>query len=192
MTTDPADHAHPDEAALVAAAKDDPAAFGPLYEAYVDRIYRFAYRRTGNRAEAEDVTAQTFQQALAALPGYEWRGVPFGAWLFRIAGNVIARRGRQGSRELSVEDVAPYAGEAEAGDANPAELLERDAERSQLLAAVRRLPLDQQRAVVLKFSHGLTAREIGEAMGRSEGAVKQLVHRALQTLRLNLEEGERV
>ncbi len=97
-----------DEGALIAAAQNDPSAFGPLYERYVNQIYRYAYRRVGNHAEAEDVTSQTFQQALAALPGYEWRGVPFGAWLYRIAGNVIIRRGRSANREIAVEDVTTW------------------------------------------------------------------------------------
>ena len=178
------------EAALVAAAQLDPAAFAPLYEAYVDRVYRYAYRRVGNHADAEDVTAQTFQQALAALSAYEWRGLPFGAWLFRIAANVILQRTRGGKREFTVDDLTPYEDEAgvETEGDDPAAILERDAEDQELVAAVRRLPLDQQRALVLKFSRDMTAREIGASMGRSEGAVKQLVHRALRSLRSDLEE----
>lgn len=186
-SVDPAGHA--DEEALVAAAKRDPAAFGPLYERYVHRIYRYAYRRVGSHADAEDVTAQTFQQALAALPSYEWRGVPFGAWLYRIAGNVIARRGRVGGREITVEDMSryvPYEGDVEE---DPAEIVDRGASADDLLAAVQRLPIDQQRVLVLKFARGLKNREIGEVMGRSEGAIKQLVHRALLSLRASLEGG---
>jgi RNA polymerase sigma-70 factor, ECF subfamily len=177
-----------DEAELVAAAKRNPAEFGPLYERYVDQIYRFAYRRTGgNHAEAEDVTAQTFQQALAALPSYEWRGLPFGAWLYRIASNILHRRGRISSREMSVEDVALYArGEDFTGE-DPAELVGRSSEADELVEAIRQLPPDQQRALVLKFARGLKNREIGELLGRSEGAVKQLVHRAMLNLRTVLE-----
>src|SRR3712207_5367797 len=100
----------PDEGALVAAAQRDPRDFGPLYELYVDRIYRYAYRRVGTHHEAEDITAQTFQQALQALPNYQWRGLPFGAWLFRIAGNIINRRGRTSGREVAVEDVTVFSG----------------------------------------------------------------------------------
>ncbi len=187
MTIEHAEHTEgSDEAALVAAAQRDPAAFGPLYERYVDRIYRYVYRRVGNHAEAEDLTAQTFQQALAALPSYEWRGVPFGAWLYRIAANNIARRGRVGGREVTVEDIGAYLRDDAAED-DPAELIERAAGSGELLAALRALPLDQQRALVLKFARGLTNLEIGEALGRTEGAVKQLVHRAMVTLRAQLE-----
>lgn len=187
MTTESADHARLEtEAALVAAAQRDLAAFAPLYEAYVDRVYRYAFRRVGSHAEAEDVTAQTFQQALAALPGYQWRGAPFGAWLFRIAANVIAGRGRGAGREIAVEDVTAFA-EAEGVEEDPAARVEQQAAGGELLAAIRRLPLDQQRALVLKFSWGLSAREIGEQLGRSEGAAKQLVHRGLRALRADLE-----
>jgi len=176
----------PDEAALVAAAQRDPRAFGPLYELYVDRIYRYAYRRVGTHHEAEDITAQTFQQALAALPQYEWRGLPFGAWLFRIAGNIVNRRGRTGGREVPVEDVTVFSGFEETDD-DPADEVWRAEEAGELVQLVRSLPPDQQRVLVLKFSHGLKNREIGDLLGRSEGAIKQLVHRALVSLRTRME-----
>jgi RNA polymerase sigma-70 factor, ECF subfamily len=176
-----------DEAELVAAAQRDPAEFGPLYERYVDQIYRFAYRRTGSHADAEDVTAQTFQQALAALPSYEWRGLPFGAWLYRIASNVINRRGRTSSREVTVEDVSIYSRFDDFADEDPADAVSRSSDADELINAIRTLPIDQQRALILKFSRGMKNREIGEALGRSEGAVKQLIHRAMVNLRATLE-----
>jgi RNA polymerase sigma-70 factor (ECF subfamily) len=175
-----------DEGALVAAAKRDPREFGPLYELYVDRIYRFAYRRVGTHHEAEDITAQTFQQALQALPAYEWRGLPFGAWLFRIAGNIINRRGRTSGREVAVEDVTVFSGYEEADD-DPADLAWRSEQAGELAEKIGHLPPDQQRVLVLKFSHGMKNREIGDLMGRSEGAIKQLVHRALVSLRASIE-----
>lgn len=175
-----------DEGSLVAAAKRDPREFGPLYELYVDRIYRFAYRRVGTHHEAEDITAQTFQQALQALPAYEWRGLPFGAWLFRIAGNIINRRGRTSGREVAVEDVTVFSGYEETDD-DPADHVWRSEQAGELAEKIGRLPPDQQRVLVLKFSHGLKNREIGDLMGRSEGAIKQLVHRALVSLRASME-----
>lgn len=175
----------PDEAALVADAQRDPRNFGPLYELYVDRIYRYAYRRVGTHHDAEDVTAQTFQQALQALPKYEWRGLPFGAWLFRIAGNIINRRGRTGGREIPVEDVTVFSYQEEMDD-DPVDQITRDEVADELVDLVQTLPPDQQRVLILKFSHGLKNREIGDIMGRSEGAVKQLVHRALVNLRSKL------
>lgn len=177
----------PDEAAMVAAAQRDPREFGALYELYVDRIYRYAYRRVGTHHNAEDVTAQTFQQALQALSAYEWRGLPFGAWLFRIAANVINRRGRSSGREIPVEDVTVFSSFREVADDDPADHLSRSEDAEELVAAIRLLPPDQQRVLVLKFSHGLKNREIGDLMGRSEGAIKQLVHRALTNLRSRME-----
>lgn len=177
-----------DEGALVAAAKRDPREFGPLYELYVDRIYRYAYRRVGTHHEAEDITAQTFQQALQALPAYEWRGLPFGAWLFRIAGNIINRRGRTAGREVAVEDVTVFSGFEQADD-DPADYVWRSEEAGELAELILTLPPDQQRVIVLKFSHGLKNREIGDLMGRSEGAIKQLVHRALVSLRSTMGRG---
>ena len=182
----PADADVPDEGALVAAAQRDPRAFGALYELYVDRIYRYAYRRVGTHHEAEDITSQTFQQALQALPAYEWRGLPFGAWLFRIAGNIINRRGRTSGREVAVEDVTVFSGYEETDD-DPADRVWRSEEAGALADLVGKLPPDQQRVLVLKFSHGMKNREIGDLMGRSEGAIKQLVHRALVTLRSTME-----
>jgi RNA polymerase sigma-70 factor, ECF subfamily len=175
-----------DEAALVAAAQRDPRDFGPLYELYVDRIYRYAYRRVGTHHEAEDITAQTFQQALQALPNYQWRGLPFGAWLFRIAGNIINRRGRTSGREVAVEDVTVFSG-YEPTDDDPADHVWRNEQASELSSMITKLPPDQQRVLVLKFSHGLKNREIGDLMGRSEGAIKQLVHRALVALRASMD-----
>lgn len=175
-----------DEGTLVAAAKRDPREFGPLYELYVDRIYRFAYRRVGTHHEAEDITAQTFQQALQALPAYEWRGLPFGAWLFRIAGNIINRRGRTSGREVAVEDVTVFSGYEETDD-DPADQVWRSEQAGELADKIKQLPPDQQRVLVLKFSHGMKNREIGDLMGRSEGAIKQLVHRALVSLRSSIE-----
>lgn len=176
-----------DEARLVEAAKRDPAEFGPLYERYVDQIYRFAYRRTGNHADAEDVTAQTFQQALGALPSYEWRGLPFGAWLFRIASNVINRRGRASSREVTVEDDTVFGRLEDTGSTDPADLIGARSDADELLVAIRTLPEDQQRALIMKFARGMKNREIGDELGRSEGAVKQLIHRAVVNLRATLE-----
>jgi RNA polymerase sigma-70 factor, ECF subfamily len=171
-----------DEGVLIAAAKEDPAAFGPLYERYVEQIYRYIYRRIGDHSEAEDLTAQTFQQALGALPAYEWRGLPFGAWLYRIAGNLIIRHRRVRGREIAVEHVERMVDERGAFD-DPAEALLRQASSDQLMRAMRYLNDDQRRALVLKYSHGLTNHEIGALIGRSEGGVKQLVHRAMVILR---------
>src|ERR687884_209969 len=93
-----------DDRVLVEAAQRDPARFGDLYERHFDRVYAFVVRRIRDRDAAEDVTADVFHRALTNLPKFEWRGAPFGAWLFRIAANAIADRSKRSSRETSPPD----------------------------------------------------------------------------------------
>lgn len=173
-----------DERALVEAARRDPEAFGELYSRHVDPIFSYIFHRVRNRVDAEDLTAVVFSRALAALPDFDWRNVPFRAWLYRIAGNLVAdywRRGRERSpldEALGVPDPGP----------SPAEAAEAGELRARLHAAIARLPDPQQEAIVLHFAQGLTYRQIAQVIGRSEGAAKQLVHRALVALRAALEE----
>lgn len=171
-----------DEAELVALAKLNTSAFGPLYERYCDRIYRYIYRRIRDREVAEDLTAQTFQQALAALPSYEWRGVPFSAWLYRIAGNLVIRHRHTSAREVTMEYVERIVDKRGVFD-DPLDAILQQSSRDQLYVAMQRLSQDQRRALILKYSHGLKNYEVGELMNRSEGGVKQLVHRAMILLR---------
>ena len=162
-----------DERRLIEAAQRDPTRFADLYEAHFERVYAYAVRRVRNRHEAEDVTAEVFQQALANLGRFEWRGVPFAAWLFRIAANAIADRARKAARESGGPAAEPAA--------EPVQ--ERVEEQARLFRLVRELPADQRRVIEMRFSEGRTVREIAGHMGRTEGAVKQLQLRALQSLR---------
>ena len=165
-----------DEPLLIEAAKADPGRFGELYERNFDRVYAYVARRTGSRGEAEDLTAEVFHQALANLGRFEWRGVPFAAWLLQIARNAVADRWQRLARERG--EPAPYSGEP--GD--PA-----DAERRAVLAdLVARLPRDQQRVVLARFVEQRSIREIADSLGRTEGAVKQLQLRALESLRIQM------
>ena len=173
-----------DDAALVAAAKADSAAFGPLYERYVGKIYNYLYYRTGNAHDAEDLTARVFQRALTGLDRYTSRGLPFSAWLYRIAHNLVANWHRDQSRrkhlplhEIGVEDLRGLSAEA------PERLAESQEERATLLRAIRRLPAERQQLLILKFVEQLSNAEIGVVLGRSEGAVKSLYHRTLLALR---------
>ena len=168
-----------DERELVEAAKTSPEAFGQLYDRYVVRLYRYVYARTGSHQDAEDVTAETFRRAMEHLPGYNYRrSSSFGAWLFRIAANLLISRHR---KERPCQSLDPALSLADA-DPNP-EQVALDREMSDTLwAAVATLPIDQRRAVVLRFCHGLRGKEIARAMGRSEGAVKQLLYRAMIAL----------
>lgn len=172
-----------DEESLIRQAQEDPAAFGVLYERYVDRIYSYIYYRTSDRQEAEDLTSRTFHHALRYLPRYEPRGAPFSSWLYRIAHNFVVNWYRDRSQRqmipldelaLQSEDHLPH---PEAGDE----------EREALLAAIRRLSADRQGLLILKLSQGLSNAEIGQIMGRSEGAIKQLYYRTLRALRRELE-----
>ena len=125
---------------------------------------------------AEDVTSETFRRAFQNLPGFQWRGVPFSSWLFRIATNTASDMRAKGGRHVPLEDVSEEA----VGSSDEMAFVE---DRVHLLGLLERLPGDQRRVIVLRFAEGRLGREIAEAMGRSEGAVKQLQLRALQNLR---------
>jgi RNA polymerase sigma-70 factor (ECF subfamily) len=161
------------ERLLIEAAQHDPSRFAELYENNFARVYAFVARRVQNREEAEDVTAEVFHQALSKLGRFQWRGVPFVAWLLRIAANALADRWQRESRNQEV----------------PAELLEeagadQEVERSAMLfQLVERLPADQRLVILRRFVDQKSLREISQELGRTEGAVKQLQFRALQTLR---------
>ena len=167
-------------------AGGDPAAFGELYQRYVQPIYSYVYFRTGSVADAEDLTARTFQRAPARVPHYVDRGLPFSAWLYRIAHNLVANWYRDQARRriVPLDEGVPS---ARAGD-DPERAAEAADEHGRLLRALRRLPPERQQVVILKFVEQLSNAEIGAIMGRSEGAVKSLYHRTLLALRAELSE----
>ncbi len=169
------------ESELVEQAKTDPAAFGELYERYIKRIYNYIFYRTGNHHDAEDLSARVFARALQHIPGYVDRGVPFSAWLYRIAHNLIVNwhrdRGRRKILPLDEMVVSTLHSDS------PERLAERQEEHDILLKAISYLPEERQRLLILKFVERLSNADIGEAMGRSEGAVKSLYHRTLISLR---------
>ena len=173
------------EAQIVKRAKRDPEAFGLLYERYVDRIYSYIYFRTGSEQDAEDLTARTFYQALTNIRRYNERGLPFSAWLYRIAHNLMANwhRDRDRRPQVSLDDVWALLAH---GQESPPSVAERHAELESLRAAVRELPADRQLLLVLKFGEGKSNIEIGRELGRSEGAVKSLFHRTLNDLRAEM------
>jgi len=174
-----------DEAALVERAKTDPEAFGLLYERYVDKIYSYIYYRTGNHHDAEDLTAKVFYQALNHIPRYVQRGAPFSSWLYRIAHNVVANWHRDRSRRqiISLDRLATI---GQQGEETPFQQVAKGEQRDALLAAIRRLPPDRQNLLILKFVERLPNAQIGQIMGRSEGAIKSLYHRTLVALRQEL------
>src|SRR5579864_996592 len=152
--------------------------FGHIAVSNFNRVYAFVARRVGDRDVAEDITAEVFHEALRNLGRFQWRGVPFAAWLLRIAANTLADRWQRAARSMEVPAEDGQI-ENEAGAAETAEV-ER---RAMLFQLVDRLPDDQRLVVVRRFVEQKSIREIAQELGRSEGAVKQLQFRALETLR---------
>ncbi|HLJ25745.1 MAG TPA: sigma-70 family RNA polymerase sigma factor [Candidatus Angelobacter sp.] len=164
-----------DERLLIEAAQHDPSRFAELYESNFHRVYAFVVRRVHDRTEAEDLTAEVFHQALSNIGRFEWRGVPFAAWLLRIAANTLADRWQRVSRNQELQADVLEDTEAET---------EEDVERRVILfQLVERLPADQRLVIVRRFIDQRSVREIAHELGRTEGAVKQLQFRGLQGLR---------
>ena len=165
-----------DERSRIEAAQRDPARFGDLYEENFYCVYAYVARRVGDRHQAEDLTAEVFREALAGIKKFEWRGVPFAAWLLRIAARAIADHFKQSYREAG----------------NPVDEPERavpgEVELSAMLfQLVDRLPEAQFRVIHMRFVEQKSIREIAQELGRSEGAVKQLQLRAIENLRAQME-----
>ena len=168
------------ERLLIEAAQKDPARFAELYEINFERVYAYIARRLRDRDAAEDLTSEVFHKALASLPRFKWRGVPFAVWLFKIASNVIADKLKRGAKEIPVIEESMTAS---------TEMNLEDVERRALLfRLVGELPEDQRRVIALRFAEEKSIREIADQLGRSEGAVKQLQFRGLQNLRAQLSE----
>jgi RNA polymerase sigma-70 factor (ECF subfamily) len=169
-----------DEERLIRKAKYDREAFGELYERYLQRIYTYLYYRTGNHADAEDLTSKVFQKAFVHLPGYEHLGLPFSAWLYRIAHNIVANWYRDQSRKkvVGLDEAVKHSSEEDPGAS-----AEKSSERDALLHLIHQLPEEKQQVIILKFAEGYSNEEIGDIIGRSEGAVKSLYHRTLLHLR---------
>src|SRR6266446_10051410 len=179
-----------EERRLIEAAQSDPARFADVYENYFELVYAYVARRARHRDEAEDLTGEVLCKALASLPRFKWRGAPFAAWLFRIASNMIADRSKRVAREVPLDE----AGATERGrraqigkgaDTSQQKDLEDSERRALLFRLVDELAEDQCRVLVMRFAEEKSIREIAAALGRSEGAVKQLQFRALENLRTN-------
>jgi len=169
-----------DERLLVEAAQHDPAHFADLYEINFERVYAYVVKRVQDRAETEDLTAEVFHQALANIKRFEWRGIPFSAWLFRIAANLISDRWQRSGREVNDETAM------ESALASRAEIEEVE-RRATLFRLVDTLPAEQKRVVVLRFVDQKSIKDVAKEIRKTEGAVKQLQFRALSTLRARME-----
>lgn len=172
------------------AQKGDAACFGTLYERYFDKVYSYLAFKLGTPTEAEDVAAQVFLKALESLGSYKWTGVPFQAWLFRIAHNMMVDTLRRRSRRPSepIEEALNLSDERRGAD--PEALLADKQSREGLLTAVDRLTELQKQVITLKFAGGLPNAEVARLMGKSEGAIKALQHAALASLQRHLNRSE--
>jgi RNA polymerase sigma-70 factor, ECF subfamily len=171
-----------EEQLLIEAAQKDPSRFADLYEANFGRVYAFVETRVRNRAEAQDITSDVFQKALGNLASFEWRGAPFAAWLFRIAANAIADHSQHVLRERDFSNADDPPEFVQPPD------LEQIERCARLFRLLKSLPEDQRRVLVLRFIEEKAIKEIAREMGRSEGAVKQLQFRALERLRVWMED----
>jgi RNA polymerase sigma-70 factor (ECF subfamily) len=170
-----------DNVVLEKAVQGDSEAFGLLYERYVTRIYNYIFYRIGSSYDAEDLTERVFIRALRHINRYNNRGLPFSAWLYRIAHNLVANWYRDNSRrkEIPLDDGILTSHQS----SFPEQEVLHSEERERLLQVIRTLPPDRQQLVILKFVDHLSNAEIGQIMGRTEGAIKSLYHRTLLTIR---------
>src|SRR5947209_11969121 len=173
-----------DERSLVEAAKRDLSTFGDLYERHFDRVYAYVAHRVQDRDAAEDVTAEVFHKALANLPRYQWRGAPFGAWMLKIAAHAVDDRARRGARAVAASDDLPDGGADLDADLDLVE------QRERLFRLVAQLPTDQRMVIVQRFVDERSIRDVAQRLKKTEGAIKQLQFRALQTLRERMGGGD--
>jgi len=182
----PAEPVSPDRAGdedrnlALRAGKGDAAAFGALYDRYVEAVYRYVFYRVRNDADAEDLVSDVFMRALRAIPRYEPR-VAFLAWLYRIARNAVIDRARRSRTQISFEDALahPNVDQVVEPDATILALSDKEAVRD---ALAKLTPL-QQEVIVLRFVEGYTTHEIADLVGKREGTVRGIQFRALEALR---------
>lgn len=169
-----------EERLLVEAAQKDPRRFTELYEEHFERVYAHVSRRLNRREDAQDVTSEVFHQALANLPKFEWRGVPFAAWLYRIAANAIADHWQRAGQRTAHESENP--GSEQSAELNAHDLAAIE-EHARLFRLVKTLPAEQRRVIEMRFAEEKSIRKIAKALRRSEGAIKQLQFRGVAKLR---------
>jgi RNA polymerase sigma-70 factor (ECF subfamily) len=171
---------------LLKSAQDgDTEAFGRLYERYADRVFRFLFAHVDNRLDAEDLTEDVFLRVWRSLPNYREQGVPFLAYLFRIARNALIdhyRRSGLTKNQVSIEDLSLHD-----GNPGPGESAISSLEREELRVSLEQLRDDYRTVLVLRFLSELSPEETAQVMGRTPGAVRVLQHRALSALRSMLD-----
>jgi RNA polymerase sigma-70 factor (ECF subfamily) len=163
------------------ASSGDAEAFGVLYEKYIDQIYNYIYFRTSNGKDAEDICSRVFIRALKHIERYEDRGYPFSAWLYRIAHNLVVNWYRDSERTEEIPLTEQYPPPTIDGSVEGN--IEKQDEEEHLMSIINNLPADRKELLILKHVEGLTNFEIGQIMDRTEGAIKALYHRTLESLR---------
>ncbi len=177
----------PEEENLVHRAQQrDQQAFAQLYEEHFNKIYRYVALRIGNKTEAEDITQQVFLKALQSISSFRWRGIPFSAWLFRIAHNQVVDYLRKRTKQATV----PLDESTVIVISNPQLLAEQGLDIEQLLSATKRLTPAQREVISLRFAGELPIAQVAKIIGKSQGAVKALQHSAIVALRKALSVGQ--
>ena len=163
-----------EEVALINDARTNPESFGLLYEKYVGKIYNYIYFKVGNNDDAEDLTAKVFFKALKNIGSYRHMGLPFSAWLYRIAHNLVANHHRDRSRVamVSIDDLVLA---DQSRSAAPEALMVKKQDNAYLLELINNLTPQKQELIVLKFVQKLSNEEIGVIFGKTEGAIKSLI-----------------
>jgi len=168
-----------DEESLVRRAQHrDQEAFAQLYEEHFDKIYRYVTFKIGNETEAEDMTQQVFLNALKSISSFKWKGIPFSAWLFRIAHNQVVDYLKSKKRT-----AVPLDESLASNDNNPQLIVEQKLDIEQVLAATKQLTEAQREVISLRFAGELPIAQVAKTMGKSQGAVKALQHSAIVALR---------
>lgn len=163
------------------AQQNDPNAFAELYDEYFDKIYRYIVIKIGDREEAEDMTQQVFLKAHQSISSFKWKGVPFSAWLYRIAHNLIVdyiRKSKKRPDTLPDETLL-----TDNSGKTPEELVERRMDIEQVMDAARHLTESQREVISLRFAGEMPIAQVAKIMGKSQGAIKALQHSAIVSLR---------
>jgi RNA polymerase sigma-70 factor (ECF subfamily) len=186
VTLDGVATGNPSEASLVEALRSfNETAWAEVYGRHAQQVYQYIYYRLGDPHTAEDLAADVFVKALAGIGGYQYRGTPLLAWLYRIAHNVTADYRKAAVRRSQLQAAESAEEIEERQDA-----LQAFADRRDMMGAIRALTEDQQQVVILRFYQGMSNAEVSQVMGKPEGAVKALQTRALRSLRRSLTTGD--
>ncbi|MDD2402340.1 MAG: sigma-70 family RNA polymerase sigma factor [Clostridia bacterium] len=168
-----------DEKELIARVKANKQVFVEIYDAHFHKIYKYIYYRTYNQADAEEITSKTFLLALENIENYEYRNIPIAVWLYRIASNAVIDFYRKNKQTLELDKIKNI----EASEPSPEAIMLSKSEGEQLICCMSKLPATQQQALVLRYRQNMTCREMSEVMDKTEGSIKQLLHRGLINLR---------